>query len=168
MDCRKVKFIFIVVLVLIFSNAYAITLDLSSIFSYGMVLQQGQYVPIWGSSAPNSMILITFSGQEKITKANEKGEWVINLDPLKASSAHEILTIKSSLNGEPLKRFQICDKSRVWKWANAQIIDTNKVEVWHETIANLVEVRYAWSSNPEGANLYNKEGLPASIFKTRN
>jgi sialate O-acetylesterase len=26
-------------------------------------------------------------------------------------------------------------------------------------------VRYAWADNPEGANLYNKEGLPASPFQ---
>ncbi|MBP0903848.1 sialate O-acetylesterase [Mariniflexile gromovii] len=69
---------------------------------------------------------------------------------------------------EPLKRFQICDESGVWKWAKAQIIDKNKVEVWHNEISNPIEVRYAWSSNPEGANLYNKEGLPASILKTSN
>ncbi len=30
-----------------------------------------------------------------------------------------------------------------------------------------VEVRYAWAANPEGANLYNKEGLPASCFTTK-
>jgi len=29
-------------------------------------------------------------------------------------------------------------------------------------------VRYAWANNPEGANLYNKEGLPASPFRTDN
>ena len=27
-------------------------------------------------------------------------------------------------------------------------------------------VRYAWASNPEGANLINSEGLPASVFRT--
>jgi len=27
-------------------------------------------------------------------------------------------------------------------------------------------VRYAWSMNPAGANLYNAEGLPASPFRT--
>jgi len=69
---------------------------------------------------------------------------------------------------EPLKRFQICGKNGVWKWANAKIIAKDKVAVWHQDIANPMEVRYAWSSNPEGANLYNKEGLPASIFKTGN
>ena len=67
---------------------------------------------------------------------------------------------------EPLRRFQICGADREWKWAEAKITGKNKVEVSHPEISNPVEVRYAWSSNPEGANLYNKEGLPASAFKT--
>ena len=29
-----------------------------------------------------------------------------------------------------------------------------------------VAVRYAYSSNPTGANLYNRAGLPASPFRT--
>ena len=29
-----------------------------------------------------------------------------------------------------------------------------------------VAVRYAWASNPEGANLVNSEGLPASVFRS--
>jgi len=29
-----------------------------------------------------------------------------------------------------------------------------------------VAVRYAYSMNPEGCNLYNREGLPASPFRT--
>ncbi|MEP2951378.1 MAG: sialate O-acetylesterase, partial [Ekhidna sp.] len=67
---------------------------------------------------------------------------------------------------EPLRRFQICGEDRQWKWAEASIKGKNKVEVSHPEISNPVEVRYAWSSNPEGANLYNKEGLPTSAFKT--
>ena len=69
---------------------------------------------------------------------------------------------------EPLKRFQICGPGRVWKWADAKIVGKDTVAVWHDDILRPVEVRYAWSSNPEGANLYNKEGLPTSIFKTEN
>jgi sialate O-acetylesterase len=67
---------------------------------------------------------------------------------------------------EPLNRFQICGADRKWKWAQARIVGKDTVEVWHKDIPDPVEVRYAWSSNPEGANLYNKEGLPASLFKT--
>lgn len=67
---------------------------------------------------------------------------------------------------EPLKRFQICGADRAWKWAEAKITGTDTIEVRHADVPEPVEVRYAWSQNPEGANLYNKEGLPASIFKT--
>lgn len=69
---------------------------------------------------------------------------------------------------EPLKRFQICGEDGKWKWAKAIISGKSSVEVWDDEIQHPVEVRYAWSSNPEGANLYNKEGLPASLFKTKN
>ncbi|QDU91059.1 hypothetical protein Pla175_44760 [Pirellulimonas nuda] len=69
---------------------------------------------------------------------------------------------------EPLKRFQICGSDGRWRWAEARIVGTDSVEVWHDEVPHPVEVRYAWSSNPEGANLYNKEGLPASLFKTTN
>ncbi|MDF7808111.1 sialate O-acetylesterase [Pontiellaceae bacterium B12219] len=67
---------------------------------------------------------------------------------------------------EPLKRFQICDASGDWKWAEAEITGSDQVTVWHDSITEPVEVRYAWAPNPEGANLYNKEGLPASVFTT--
>ncbi|MGJ8641099.1 MAG: sialate O-acetylesterase [Opitutaceae bacterium] len=69
---------------------------------------------------------------------------------------------------EPLKRFQICGSDGIWKWATAEIHSKDIVVVSNKDIPHPVEVRYAWSANPEGANLYNKEGLPASVFKTDN
>ena len=38
--------------------------------------------------------------------------------------------------------------------------------VSHPEVLKPVVVRYAWSMNAKSANLYNKEGLPASIFTT--
>ena len=35
-----------------------------------------------------------------------------------------------------------------------------------EGIAKPVAARYAWAANPSGCNLYNREGLPASPFRT--
>jgi sialate O-acetylesterase len=67
---------------------------------------------------------------------------------------------------EPLARFQIAGADRIWKWADAKIVSKNSIAVSHAEISAPVAVRYAWSANPEGANLYNKEGLPASIFTT--
>ena len=36
----------------------------------------------------------------------------------------------------------------------------------HPDVPNLVAVRYAFTMNPAGANLYNRDGLPASPFPT--
>lgn len=66
-----------------------------------------------------------------------------------------------------LKHFAIAEKDKRFIWANA-IIEGNKVIVWNDSIKNPVYVRYAWADNPEGANLYNKEGLPASPFTTED
>ncbi len=67
---------------------------------------------------------------------------------------------------EPLHHFQIRGADGVWKWADAKIISRDTVEVRSPDIRQPVEVRYAWAMNPKGANLYNREGLPASLFKT--
>jgi sialate O-acetylesterase len=70
-----------------------------------------------------------------------------------------------SLDGGPLQRFEIAGADRKFVWAEAQI-EGDAVAVWHEDIPEPKYVRYAWSDNPRGANLYNKEGLPASPFRT--
>ena len=68
-------------------------------------------------------------------------------------------------DGEPLRRFAIAGSDRVWKWADAQIVG-DTVVCSHPGIENPVAVRYAFTMNPDGANLYNKDGLPASPFRT--
>jgi sialate O-acetylesterase len=40
------------------------------------------------------------------------------------------------------------------------------VIVWSSSVSQPVAVRYAWADNPGGANLYNREGLPASPLRT--
>jgi sialate O-acetylesterase len=67
--------------------------------------------------------------------------------------------------GGELKHFAIAGADKNFVWANAKIKD-DKVIVWNNEIKNPVAVRYAWADNPEGANLYNKKGLPASPFRT--
>lgn len=67
--------------------------------------------------------------------------------------------------GGELKHFAIAGSDKKFVWAKA-IIEGDKVVVWNDSISNPAYVRYAWADNPEGANLYNKEGLPASPFTT--
>lgn len=69
--------------------------------------------------------------------------------------------------GKALNRFQVAGEDRHFVWAEAKI-EGNKVVIWSSQVKKPVAVRYAWADNPEGANLYNKEGLPASPFRTDN
>ncbi len=83
-----------------------------------------------------------------------------------AFSVGVLSCISALILWKPLKRFQIAGKNKKWYWANARIISKNKIEVSHPEVPEPEVVRYAWSNNPNGANLYNKEGLPASVFTT--
>jgi sialate O-acetylesterase len=66
--------------------------------------------------------------------------------------------------GGDLYYFAIAGADRKFVWAEAVIKD-NTVVVKSDEIADPQYVRYAWADNPEGANLYNIDGLPASPFE---
>jgi len=68
-------------------------------------------------------------------------------------------------DGSELSQFAIAGADKKYVWAKAKI-EGDKVIVWSDGIAQPLYVRYAWANNPEGANLCNKEGLPASPFTT--
>ena len=67
--------------------------------------------------------------------------------------------------GDKLRRFAIAGEDRKWAWADA-VIDGDTVVVSSPGVASPVAVRYAYSDNPQGANLYNQAGLPASPFRS--
>jgi sialate O-acetylesterase len=64
-----------------------------------------------------------------------------------------------------LKGFTIAGADKKFYWARARIRG-NEVTVSSEMVQSPVAVRYAWANNPDDANLYNTEGLPASPFRT--
>lgn len=70
-----------------------------------------------------------------------------------------------AIDGEELSQFAIAGADKKFVWAKARI-EGDKVVVWSDQVAQPLFVRYAWADNPEGANLYNREGLPASPFRT--
>lgn len=67
-------------------------------------------------------------------------------------------------NGEALAHFALAGEDGEYVWANAEI-KNNEVVVWNDSVEHPKSVRYAWADNPDFANLYNKEGLPASPFQ---
>ncbi|GAB3494178.1 sialate O-acetylesterase [Spirosoma knui] len=68
-------------------------------------------------------------------------------------------------DGEDPGEFAIAGSDKKFVWAKAKI-ENGKVIVWSDEVTNPQYVRYAWADNPVNPNLYNKEGLPASPFRT--
>jgi sialate O-acetylesterase len=66
--------------------------------------------------------------------------------------------------GETDKSFAIAGDDGKFVWAKAEI-DGSSVIVSSPEVAEPIEVRYAWDSNPQ-APLYNGAGLPAVPFRT--
>ena len=63
--------------------------------------------------------------------------------------------------------FEIAGEDQVFHFAQA-VIRGNQLFVFSEQVKQPVAVRYAWADDPADANLYNKEGFPASPFRTDN
>jgi sialate O-acetylesterase len=107
--------------------------------------------------------------------ADDYGQAVIKSGPL--YKAHEIsgetVTVSfdhigeglKSRDGGPLQRFEIQGANGNWHWGEAAI-EAETVIISHPDVKQPQAVRYAWAANPEGANLVNSEGLPASLFTT--
>ena len=67
-------------------------------------------------------------------------------------------------DGGQLKGFAIAGADQKFVWAEARIVG-DTVVVSNPDVPDPVAVRYAWADNPV-CNLYNREGLPASPFRT--
>lgn len=66
-----------------------------------------------------------------------------------------------------LRGFAIAGSDKKFVWAKAHI-EGDQVIVYSDHVKEPVVVRYAWADNPDDANLYNAEGLPACPFKTNS
>ena len=115
---------------------------------------------------------------ERLALAAEKiayGETIIYSGPIYQSSKVEGNKIIISFtntgsglitnDGEELGEFAIAGIDKKFVWAKAKI-EGDKVIVWNDSVSDPMYVRYAWADNPVNPNLYNKEGLPASPFRT--
>jgi len=110
----------------------------------------------FGSGATNHPQVVkqtTFSpdGKRIITTGGEKSPKTWDVSTGRQTSA-------------ALKGFSVCGEDKKFVWATAEI-QGKQVVVSNPTISKPVAVRYGWADFPV-VNLWNKEGLPASPFRT--
>ena len=91
------KKIILIFLSLFLSCSQDQSLSFSSLFRDHMVLQQDEYVFVWGQAKPGSQITLeTDWGEKKIITTKENGEWKTQIKTLKADLKPHELSIKSS------------------------------------------------------------------------
>jgi sialate O-acetylesterase len=66
---------------------------------------------------------------------------------------------------DELAGFAVCGPDRAFVPATVRIVDEDTVEVWSDSVAEPVAVRYGWENFPL-CNLANSDGLPVSPFRT--
>jgi len=99
------------VLLLLFPLAAWAQLELPSIFSDHMVLQQQQPIQVWGKDTPGNTIDVTFKDQTHSTTVNDLGEWRLALDPEIASFDPAVLQVT---NGDDQVFFEDVLVGEVW------------------------------------------------------
>lgn len=98
---------------------------------------------------------IEFSGPQYRNMTAKDGQIVLHFDHVgKGLEARD----------GALKGFAICGDDKKFVWAKAEIVG-NTVVVSSPEVAKPVAVRYGWVDCPV-VNLWNKDGLPASPFRT--
>lgn len=74
-------------------------MNIASIFTDGMVLQQGMPVPVWGAATPGASVKVRFAGQRVSGSADVDGRWMVLLEPLAANAEPSILNVVSTDGG---------------------------------------------------------------------
>jgi sialate O-acetylesterase len=67
-----------------------------------------------------------------------------------------------------LRGFELAGPDHKFYYAQAVIVEGNKVKVWCSKVTQPIAVRYGWTNAPIDANLFNKQGFPVSPFRSDN
>lgn len=90
-------------------------------------------------------------------------------DSMKVDGNKAVLSFKHvgtglTMKGDKLQGFAIAGEDKKFVWADAQIQD-DKIVVSSPKVEKPVAVRYGWANYPV-VNLWNKDGIPATPFRT--
>ncbi len=64
--------------------------ELNSMFSNNMVVQQNQDIPIWGTADPGGQVVVSLNENQKKGKVDKDGNWRVDLDPVKAGGPYQL------------------------------------------------------------------------------
>ena len=152
------------------NTGMAVTIDIGSDITIHPLNKQdvGKRLALWARAKTYGEKGLVFQSPLYQSHTVEGGKIRVRFDtggaPLMAGKK-EGLNPVTPTPGARLEWFEISGADGKWAWADA-VIEGDSVVVSSPDVPVPTAVRYAWATNPEGCNLYNKEGLPASPFNS--
>jgi sialate O-acetylesterase len=140
------------------NSGMAVTTDIGNVKDIHPTNKQdvGRRLALWALAKTYGKSDLVYSGPIYKSMAVEGNKIRLQFDHLGGG-------LKSS-DGKPLVEFTVAGADQKFVPAVAEI-DNNSVVVHADAVAQPVAVRYAWRDDTQ-PNLANKEGLPASPFRT--
>ncbi len=72
----------------------AAKVQVADIFGPEMILQRDKSLSVWGMADPGEKVTVSFAGQDRWSKADEDGNWLVKLNALSASDSPRTLVVK--------------------------------------------------------------------------
>ncbi|UCE98954.1 MAG: sialate O-acetylesterase [Planctomycetota bacterium] len=140
------------------NTGMAVTVDISDLEDIHPKNKQevGRRLALWALAKTYGFDNVVYSGPLYKSMAKEGDKIRISFDHIGSGLA--------TSNARPPTWFEIAGAEKQFVEAKAKI-ENNTVVVWSDEIAEPVAVRFGWHEEAQ-LNLMNKEGLPASAFRT--
>jgi len=141
------------------NTGMAVTLDIGDIQDIHPKNKKdvGQRLALWALAKDYGRTSLVYSGPLYKSLEIKGSKAIVSFDEIGSG----LMSKDETLSG-----FEIAGKNKVFYPAKARI-KGEAVMVWSDKIGKPVSVRYAFHNTSE-ASLFNKEGLPASSFRTDN
>jgi len=99
----------------------------NALFGDNAVLQQGRRVPVWGSAEEGEKVTVSF-GEQKAEIVTKDGKWMVWLDPMKANSNPQTMTIAGANNTVTLSNVLVgevwvCSGQSNMEWKLSRLVD---------------------------------------------
>ena len=152
------------------NTGMAVTIDIGSELTIHPRDKQdvGRRLALWARAKTYGEQGLVFASPAYRSQTVEGNRIRVRMDPggapLMAGRKDGLNPVRATPEAK-LEWFEIAGADGKYVWADA-VIDGDSVMVSSPEVRAPMAVRYAWATNPQGCNLYNEAGLPASPFRT--
>lgn len=78
-------------------------MKLGKLFSDGAVIQRRQFIPVWGETAPGSVVKATLAGVSAFGASSSNGDFLFRLPPIEQAGGPHTLVVENLSNGEKIE-----------------------------------------------------------------